>query len=85
MVGEHIPGVGFDFEVGRQRRLLVDRQRLLQPEPRRAESVAQLRQEHRHMEMGPPLPRARVLLPVLEGILEVEEPLLLTVLQLAGL
>src|SRR5690348_15314534 len=44
VIGEHIPRVSLDLEVRRERRLLVDRERLLEAEARGAEPVAQLGQ-----------------------------------------
>src|SRR5688572_30990941 len=70
VVGEHVPGVGLDLQVVGKRRLLVERQRLLQREARRAERP-EVVEEYRHVKVGAPLTRPWVLLEVLEGVLEV--------------
>src|SRR5690349_21190371 len=85
VIGQHIPRVGLDLEMGRQRRLLVDGECLLEGEARGAEGSAEIIEEDRNVEMRAPLARARVLVERLERVLEVEEPGRLAVLLLTGL
>src|SRR5688500_2396868 len=84
MLGQHVPRVGFDLEVRRERRFLVERQRLLEREARRPER-AQIVEEHGDVEVRTPFARTGILVPVLERVLEVEEPRHLPVFLLAGL
>src|SRR4029453_1108421 len=70
---EHVPRIGFDLEMRRERCLLVDGERLLQRKARRAEGTAEVVEEHRHVEVRPPFPRPRIRGGRLEGILEIEE------------
>src|SRR5437763_17205063 len=72
MVRQHVPGVGLDLELARQRLRLVEFQRVLDGEARGAE-LAEVVEEHRHVEMRAPFARSGVRLPGLEGVFEVEE------------
>ncbi len=82
--GQHVPGVGLDFELPRQRLLLVKAQRVLDGEARGAE-LPEIVEEHRHVEVGAPFARARILFERRDGIVDVEEAVDLAVLLLQRL
>src|ERR1051326_6596082 len=84
MLRQHVPGVGLDLELTRQRLRLVEFQRVLDGEARGAE-LAQVVEEDRHMEVRPPFARAGILLPGLEGVFEIEEAVEFAVFLLDGL
>src|SRR4051812_42463946 len=80
-----VPGVRLDLEVVRQRGLGMHLPRRLDADPRRPE-LADGVEEHRDVEVGPPLPAARgVKPPRSNGIRQVEEPRQLAVARLGGL
>src|SRR5262249_46026123 len=81
---QHVPGIGLDFELARQRLLLVEAQRLLDGKARGAERTA-IVEEDRPVEMRAPFARAGILLPGGERIFEIEEAGELAVLLLDGL
>src|SRR6516225_12316921 len=62
VVRQHVPGVGLDLELARQRFRLVEAQRVLDREPGGAE-WSNLIEKDRNMEMGPPFARPRIFLP----------------------
>src|SRR6476469_9380797 len=53
VVGQHVPGVGLDLELPRQRPRLVEPQRILDREPGGAER-SDLLEENRNVEVGAP-------------------------------
>src|SRR5688572_11411391 len=73
VIGKHVPGVSLDLQVRGERRFLVERQRLLERVPRRPER-AKVVEEDRDMKVRAPVARTGVLVPVLEGVLEIHEP-----------
>src|SRR5437763_7076468 len=79
MIRQHVPGVGLDLELTRQRLGLVEFQRVLDAEARGAE-FAEVVEEHRHVEMRAPFARAGGVFPGLEGIFDIEESVELAVL-----
>src|SRR5262245_3744798 len=84
VVGQHVPGIGLDFELSRQRLDLVETQRVLDGETRGAERP-EIVEEDRNVEVGAPFARSRVLLPGGERILQIEEARQLAVLLFDGL
>ena len=72
MIGKHIPGVRLDFQMGRERSVFVELERLLDGEARGAERT-ETSEKHGNVEVRAPLPGARVGLPRLESIREIEE------------
>ena len=63
-VGQHVPGIGLDFQMPRQRLLLVEAQRVLDGKPRGTE-LAEIVEEYRHVNVRAPFALARRIL--LEG------------------
>src|SRR5208282_6586063 len=81
---QHVPGIGLDFELPRQRLLLVKAQRVLDGEARRAK-LPEIVEENRDVDMDAPLARPRLFLKSGDSVVEIEEAIDLAVPLFHGL
>src|SRR5574342_609629 len=79
VLGQHVPGIGLDLELARERVRLVKPERVLDRKACRPE-LPQAVEEHRNVKMGAPLARPRVPSPGVERVFQVEETSELAVL-----
>src|SRR5579863_3956461 len=81
VVRQHVPGIGLDFEMARQRLCFMETQAVFDGKARGAE-LPEIVEEDRHVDVGPPFPRPRILFEDDNGVVHVEELRQLAVLLL---